>query len=894
MATMGDLMKNNAILLDGHSLLYRAYHAIRPLSSSITHEATHAIYGFTNMLLKVLEEKPTYVAVAFDAGVPSFRSERFAAYKAQRPTMPEDLRSQVERAKQLLDAFNIRWLLKEGFEADDLIATLATKLANMGIPVVIVTGDLDALQLVSDFITVRATVKGVSETKDYTPAEVRARYGIEPWQIPAFKALKGDPSDNIPGVPGIGEKTASVLLSTYKTIDELYMHLAELDNEKLACSLADHKDQVYLSLQLAQNVLDVPIDAKLDEIALKEPNYSRVLELLRELDFKSIVSRLLVLWDLPSNSVSPKPTVSHHLTEKDAEALLSTSISEPAAIDIVVEGKQKHSRMLAAAVYLGEGRSYFVDFTKSVELGNLFAKWVESNSHRLYVHDAKQMLWVLDSYNVCPGYFACDTQIAGYLVLQGAQEEPSLVNLASTKLKNHELSLLDRPSEEQQKDRIDLIENAAVIRAKTIYDLAPMLINEMSSLGMEELYEKIELPLAWILFEMEKAGVAIDVPLLMSLSKELSQRMQRLQEEINEYAQAEININSPRQLADLLFNKLMLKPIRKTKTGYSTDASTLEELRGQHPVIDMILEYRQIAKLKSTYVDALPLMVDPSDNRLHTSLNQTVTATGRLSSSEPNLQNIPARGALGKEVRRAFVAQGSENVLLSADYSQIELRILAHLSEDPNLIEAFLEGQDIHTATASRVFNVSAEAVTPEMRRLAKAVNFGLIYGQREYGLARELGISQEEAKKFIEAYFATYSRVKEFLEELLNQARQLGYASTIFGRRRQLPDLHSNNATLRQQAERMAVNMPMQGSSADIIKLAMVSIFKHLKDLGASAKMILQIHDELLFEVPKIELESTARLVKHHMENAVNLRVPIVVELKAGKNWLDMDPLHL
>jgi len=868
------------VLIDGNSLLYRAFFALPPLTNAAG-EMTNAAYGFAAMLFKIMdEEQPDMMAVSFDLPTPTFRHERFPDYKATRPRMPDELAPQIGMAREILEAMHIPAYDLEGYEADDIIGTLSREAEQAGYQVLVVTGDLDELQLVSDRVSVMMTRRGITDTVVYDPAAVKERYGFPPDELPDFRALRGDTSDNIPGVPGIGEKTAATLVARYGSLENVLAHADEVKPPRIGEALILHADLARRAKELGVIVRDLPIKLDPKALARRPPDPARLVELFRRLDFRSLLSRV---------EVAPKKISDEHRVVTRADQVRKLAGELAGAHDLVV-------RPLADALpamrsetvglcLLGAAEPVVVvaDGGKLADLLAPLKPLLESPDSSKVGHDLKRLAILLSRHGIALRGLAFDTMIASYLVNPARKHD-----LGST-VYDHvqgaaqaELALGDWSAPA-----------ASAVAARQIAALRSRLADELQRLELTALFSEVEMPLVPVLADMERIGVAIDVPALEGLSGRLGERAGELEQGIYALAGEEFTIGSPKQLRRILFEKLGLPPdrSRRTKTGYSTDADVLAGL-SEHEIVGRILEYREITKLKSTYVDALPRLVNPETGRLHTSLNQAVTATGRLSSSDPNLQNIPIRTELGAEIRRAFIPGRPDHVLLSADYSQIELRILAHITGDENLIEIFRRDEDLHHAAAMEIFGVGHDGVTPKMRAFAKMVNFGIPYGISEFRLAREMGISVEEATRYVNRYFARFPKVREYVANVPAAAREAGYVRTLFGRRRDLPELRTRAPALRAAAERMAINTPMQGTAADIIKVAMLRVYERLASTGLKGKMILQVHDELLLEVPTAEVRGTAALVEECMSGAYELRVPLKVDTKVGPNWLEMTPV--
>jgi len=868
------------VLVDGNSLLYRAFFALPPLTNA-KGEVTNAVYGFTTMLLKIVdEEQPDLVAVAFDLPTPTFRHERYAEYKATRQQMPEELGPQIEMTRQVLEAMHVPVYDLESYEADDIIGTLASEAEARGFRVLVVTGDLDELQLVSERVSVMVTRRGISDTKVYDPAAVRERYGFTPDRLPDFRALRGDTSDNIPGVPGIGDKTAAALVMRYGSLEGVLEHAEEVTPRRIAEALEAHADLARRAKELARIVRDAPIEFDPEALWRRPPDRERLAELFRHLDFRSLLARLepgeLVVSDR------------HRLLQQIGEVKkLAAELAQ--AREVTVYPLADRSPAMRAEM---RGLSLMADGEPTVivasegQLARLLAPVrpvLESPKVAKTGHDLKRLAVLLHQHSIGLQGLEFDTMLASYLVNPARRHD--LMSAVYDHLQGDtkaELALGDRAGPA-----------AAATALRQIAALRQRLEPLLEEMELAQLFRDLEMPLVPVLVEMEARGVAVDVSALEALSVRLGQRAGELEREIWSLAGEEFTIASPKQLRHILFEKLGLPPDRtkRTKTGYSTDADVLAGL-SDHEIVARILEYRETTKLKSTYVDALPRLINPQTGRLHSSFNQAVTATGRLSSSDPNLQNIPIRTELGMEIRRAFVPGDPGQLLLSADYSQIELRILAHITGDENLIAIFREDEDLHRAAAMEIFGVGPDQVTGQMRSFAKMVNFGIPYGISEFRLAREMGISVEEAAHYVSRYFARFPKVHEYVRNVPAQARAAGYVKTLLGRRRFLPELTTRSPSLRAAAERMAINSPMQGTAADIIKLAMLRVHDQLAARGFEANMILQVHDELLFEVPEAEIPETARLVIECMAGACDLKVPLKVDAKAGRNWLEMSPV--
>ncbi|WP_258359614.1 DNA polymerase I [Moorella sulfitireducens (nom. illeg.)] len=879
--------KNGKLLLvDGNSIIHRAFHALPPLQTS-EGQQTNAVYGFATMLQKALDlVAPDYVIVAFDHSKVTFRHGLYGEYKGTRPETAPELRPQFALVKRLLAAWRLASCELEGYEADDLIGTLSHKGKGAGLEVLILTGDRDALQLVDDRVKVLLMRRGLSQVELLDREAIKKAYGLEAGQLIDVKALMGDASDNIPGVPGIGEKTAVQLVRQYGDLEGVLAHVHEMKGRKVAANLAAYADQARLSRELATIHCNLPVELELEACRRGKPDYQAVLDLYKELEFNSLVKDVLKAMqgedhgdaNITVKTLSlPQPRILAGLEELAGLAGRLAGEQEVAVALALNNANYMEARVLAVGLAWEEGMA-------ALDTGGIPATGLAMALEPLLqagpiFHNAKEALVGMKEAGARVADPGGDTMIAGYLLNPTASRH----DLPELCLEHLDLALVEDASLP-----LNTARRAAAARL-----LHRELVAKLQAAGMAELYRRVELPLTRVLGEMESDGVAVDLETLDLMGAELEGNIVALTEEIYRLAGEKFNINSSRQLGNILFEKLGLPPVKRTKTGFSTDAAVLEELAAKHPIAAKLVEYRQLTKLKSTYVDGLKPLVNPRTKSLHTTFNQTVTATGRLSSSEPNLQNIPVRLEVGRRLRRAFVPHGPGRFLLAADYSQIELRVLAHISGDAGMIAAFRRGEDIHTRTAAEVFGVPLREVTPLMRRSAKAVNFGIVYGISDFGLSRDLGISRSEAHEYIERYFQRYPGVRAYMEEVVARARQDGYVTTLLGRRRYLPELFSPNHTTRSFGERAAMNTPIQGSAADIIKIAMVKIFPLLEEQYPAARMVLQVHDELIFDVPEEDLPAVAALVKENMENTLELLVPLRVDLKYGPSWYDMEPYH-
>ena len=842
------------LIFDGNSIINRAYYGIRLLSNS-KGEYTNGIYGFLNIFLKFFdEEKPDFVAVAFDLKDKTFRHKMYEGYKAQRKGMPEELASQMQPLKDVLDAMNVMRLEKSGFEADDIIGTVSKKCDDAGIKCVIVTGDKDDLQLASENTTIKLVVTrmGNTETTDFDAKAVEEKYGVTPREFIAIKALMGDNSDNIPGVAGIGEKTAMSLIEKYRSLDNLYENLADLKGATLK-KIAEGRDMAYLSYQLSEINREVPLEEKIDDMAIKEPEKDALFNILNHLELKSIISKLGIEASESSKAVY--------------EIINITSPAEIKAEEfnyILDKGDSEIKRLS----FEKNGKVYVKDFLSPLDFMpymGAFREIFEDKNVKKLSHDIKSdIVFLKRNYDIDFNGEIFDTKIAAYL-LDPSRSDYVLSDLLAGFCNIGECN------------------NGA--GALTL--LKDALLKQIEENNQHSLLYEIELPLVKVLASMENEGFKVDKDSLVEFSKMLSVKLAVLEKMIYELAGEEFNINSPKQLGEILFEKLGLPAEKKTKTGYSTNAEVLEKLSYKYEIASLIIEYRTHAKLKSTYADGLQGTINPSDGKIHSSFNQTVTATGRISSTEPNLQNIPVRLELGREIRKMFIAS-SGNILTDADYSQIELRVLAHMAEDETMINAFKNEQDIHSITASQVFKVPLSDVTPQMRTRAKAVNFGIVYGIGEFSLAKDIRVSVKEAKNYIQSYFETYPKIKEYLDKTIEFAKENGYVKTLVERRRYIPEIKSTNYNLRSFGERVAMNAPIQGYAADIIKIAMVKVFERLEKENLKSKLILQVHDELIIDTVPEEKDAVSKILREEMENAVSLALPLKVDMKTGNSWFE------
>jgi len=885
------------VLVDGNSIAYRAFFAL-PLLTSSQGLHTNAAYGFVNMLLRLIgEEKPTHFLVAFDSGKETFRHGQFAEYKGTREKTPPELAEQFPLIRELVSAFSIVPLEVDGYEADDIIGTISRKAEEEGKEVLIVTGDKDMLQLASDRVTVALTRKGISEVEKYGPAEILERYGLKPGQIVDLKGLMGDASDNIPGVPGIGEKTGLKLLHEFGSVEEIIARQDELKG-KLKEKITEHAESARLSKRLATIVRDVPVETRWEDLRFVGYDPDRLAAVFRKLEFHSLLDRL----DLAGRGLQGSgagrgpeaeeaPFAFRTLEAGELEAWAPEALPRVQAVHIEVVGENPHQAdILGLAFFLGEEGGAFLPFPllKEPQAADI-RRWLGDASAAKRMYDAHKAEVALAWQGIALKGVDFDVLLAAYL-LDPTETSLELSSLAS------QFRASPLPADEAvfgKGAKFRIPEPAVTAehlcrKARAVAELSPKLKEKLGEAGMRRLYYELEQPLSGVLAEMEMAGFKVDREGLVRYGRELEEQIVKYAGRIYEMAGTEFNLNSPKQLGEILFDKLGLPVVKKTKTGYSTDAEVLEKLAPYHEIVDHILMYRQLSKLQSTYVEGLLKEIRPETGKVHTYYRQTIAATGRLSSQFPNLQNIPIRIEEGRRIRKVFIPSEPGWYILSADYSQIELRVLAHISGDERLIQAFRDGMDIHARTAMDIFGVAEHEVDANMRRQAKAVNFGIVYGISDYGLSQNLGISRKEADLFIRQYFQVYQGVKRYMEEIVRQARKDGYVTTLFHRRRYLPDINASNFNLRSFAERTAMNTPIQGSAADIIKLAMVQMSACLKEEGLRSRLLLQVHDELVFEVPGEELERMKTLVPSVMENAIRLEVPLKADVQYGANWYE------
>ena len=873
------MTKKKIVLLDGNSLAYRAFFAL-PLLTNDQGIHTNAVYGFTMMLQNILEEeKPTHMLVAWDAGKTTFRHATYEEYKGGRQKTPSELSEQFPYMRKLLKAYNIPQYELDQYEADDIIGTLSNKGNAEETEVVVISGDKDLTQLATDLTTVRITRKGITDTETYTPDHVMEKYGITPPQIIDMKGLMGDSSDNIPGVPGVGEKTALKLLKEYGTIENIYASLDRITAKKLNENLTTYEEQAYMSRDLATIEVEAPITIDIPDLAYDGPNMDSVVEVYQELNFTTLLDKLgatPVVEQQEAIDVHVLTTIDEHiLTDHMA---LHVEMADDNYLWADIEG---------IGLATSDKQYYFT--VEAIEESEAFQAWLADETKKKSTTDSKAVTASLKRYGYEVKGVDFDLLLGSYIV-NPSTSSPEVSVIAKqfgyTNVESNEV--IYGKGAKKAIPAEDVLAEHTCRKALAVWTLQPTIENQLKENEQFDLYHEIELPLALILAEMETTGITVDQNALQEIGEQLSERIETLQAQIYEMAGETFNINSPKQLGVILFEKIGLTPIKKTKTGYSTAADVLEKLKSEHEIIAHILLYRQLTKLNSTYIEGL-LKEIHDDGKVHTRFQQALTTTGRLSSINPNLQNIPVRLEEGRKIRAAFVPSEKDWLLFAADYSQIELRVLAHICEDEKLMQAFKNQQDIHRSTAADVFGVSLEEVTSEMRDAAKAVNFGIIYGISDYGLSQNLNITRKKAAEFIETYLASFPGVKQYMDTIIGKAKKDGYVTTLMNRRRYLPDIKSSNFNVRGFAERTAMNTPIQGSAADIIKQAMIHMNERLKEEGLQARMLLQVHDELIFEAPANEIEKLKELVPAVMESAISLSVPLKVDIAYGPSWYDM-----
>ena len=880
-------MEKRLIIIDGNSIINRAFYALPDMSNSEGLK-TNAIFGFVRMMFKIIEDyQPTHMSVAFDKKAPTFRHKQYADYKAGRKKMPDELAQQLQPLKDLLDKFNINRLELEGYEADDLIGTVARLGEENDFKVYIVTGDKDAIQLASHKTTTLITKKGVGEVEEYNYDSVLERYEMTPTQFIDLKGLMGDKSDNIPGVPGVGEKTGIKLLKQYSTIENLIEHTDELKGS-IKKKIEENKELALMSKELATIITNVPIEVKLEDLAYGDYNKDDVVEKFKEFGFTSLITKLL---DIEGGETTIKEEIDLKIEHLDnvEDFIKKAEENKKVIIDVIgKEGNILDKRVLYVFLSLDGNEIYYVNEDELPQIKTLLSN-PEIKKHG---YDLKEDYILLKPYEIELNSMNFDITIAEYLIdsKSSTSYECSAIAMKylTRKIKSKE-DLLGKGAKAKKFDEIEFDELSAYIGdiLNTVNGVYPKMEENLKETEMDGLFYHVEMPLVEVLGSMEYIGMKVDKDQLNELKEKFTTIINELENEIFELAGEPFNINSPKQLGVVLFEKLGLPVIKKTKTGYSTNAEVLEKLRDKHEIIDKITEYRQIVKLNSTYVEGLLKIINPKTGRIHSSFNQTITTTGRISSTEPNMQNIPVKTEMGRDIRKVFVADDNCK-LVDADYSQVELRVLAHMSGDENMIDAFKHGEDIHSKTASQIFDVDIKDVTSKQRIEAKAINFGIIYGKTDFGLSQDLNIPVATAKAYIDSYFNKYPKIKEFMDEAVESATETGYATTILNRRRYIPEIKASNFIVRNQGKRFAMNAPIQGSAADIIKVAMVNVYNKLKENNMKSRLILQVHDELIVEAVDEELEMAEKIVREEMENAQSMDVKLDVDLNTGDSWYE------
>lgn len=872
-------MDKKLVLIDGNSIAYRAFFAL-PLLNNDKGVHTNSVYGFTMMLNRILEEeKPTHILVAFDAGKTTFRHASFKEYKGGRQKTPPELSEQFPFIRELLDCFQIKRYELENYEADDIIGTLSLQAEKDGFEVKVISGDKDLTQLSSPSTTVSITKKGITEIEEYTPKHIHEKYGLSPLQIIDLKGLMGDASDNIPGIPGVGEKTALKLLHQFETVENLLQSIDEVSGQKLKEKIEEHKDLALLSKELATITREAPLEVSVNETEYTGMDQDRVISFYKELGFSTLLDKL----DVTESAPLEQEKIEVHTAEM-TEGMFA---DESALYVEILEDNYHRADIIGIAISNEQGHFYFNG--EDALSSDAFKSWAEDETKKKTVFDAKRTVVALRHRGVEIKGIDFDVFLASY-ILDPAESVDEVAEITKTqgtiRLETDDV-FYGKGAKRKIPEEAELREHIAR-KSKAIFSLKEPMIDKLQEFEQYHLFTELELPLSIILANMEWQGIKVDIGRLKNMGQELAIRLRNIEARIFELAGEAFNINSPKQLGAILFEKLELPVMKKTKTGYSTSADVLEKLESKHDIVKEILLYRQLGKLQSTYIEGLLKVVNGKTDKVHTRFNQALTQTGRLSSTDPNLQNIPIRLEEGRKIRQAFIPSEKDWIIFAADYSQIELRVLAHIANDGGLVEAFQAGMDIHTRTAMDVFHVSADQVTSNMRRHAKAVNFGIVYGISDYGLSQSLGITRKEAGEFIEKYLRSFPGVQEYMEESIHEARQKGYSTTLMQRRRYIPEITSRNFNIRSFAERTAMNTPIQGSAADIIKLAMINMNKRLKREGLKTRMLLQVHDELIFETPPEELEILKVIVPEEMENAIELNVPLKVDYAFGPTWFD------
>lgn len=882
------------MIIDGSSLLHRAFYAL-PLLTTKEGIYTNGVYGFLTMFYRIKEEyDPGYVCVAFDKKGPTFRHKEYKEYKGTRDKSPTELAQQFPIIRDILKAMNVVVLEMDEYEADDIAGTLAKMGEKEGLETILVTGDKDYLQLATNKTKVLITRKGISEMEIFDRAKIEDVYGISPDELIDLKGLMGDKSDNIPGVPGIGEKTGLKLIREYKNIETVYENIDNLSGKKLKENLIENETIAYLSRKLGEIITNVPLDSDIEDLKTQEPDFEELLKIYQGFEFKSLINKI------PSEYSEIEEVLDFDIEHKDIgseefeDLITLIKRKKKFAFKFLIDNWDYiEDDILAVAIKVKGEATFYIDLKDSLDrFKEEFKAIFQSKEIEKIGYSLKEDIIILFRLNIKIENYIFDPKIAQYLI-NPSQSEYSINNLSQEYINYYgidEEALLGKGkkkksfndiSEEERRDYLAYM-------LQVTFKLETVMMELLEEQNMDKLYKDIENPLIEVLANMEYIGFKIDKEELSRLGEKYSKEIDSLTNEIYELSGVEFNIKSPKQMGEVLFDHLELPVIKKTKTGYSTNVEVLEKLQGKHPIIDKILRYRQIVKLKSTYIDGYIDLINPKNGRIHSTFNQTITTTGRISSTEPNLQNIPIRTEDGKMIRKAFIATDDNYTLIDADYSQIELRVLAHISKDKKMIEAFKERIDIHSKTASEVFHVPLDEVTPEIRNNAKAVNFGIVYGISDYGLSRDLNISRKEAKEYIDNYLENYKGIRKFMVDIVEEGKKNGFVETLLHRRRYIPELKAKNFNVRSFGERIAMNTPIQGTAADIIKMAMVRVYKALKENGLKSKLVLQVHDELIIETVKEEVEEVKSLIKDLMENAIVLDVPLIIDIEVGASWYD------
>lgn len=898
------MASDKLMLIDGNSILNRAFYGLQGPQMLATSDGlyTNAVFGFVNILYKFLEEeKPQYLCVAFDLRAPTFRHKEYDGYKSKRKGMPPELAVQVPVIKEVLDSMNIRRLEYEGYEADDIIGSISLCAEEDGLDVIIITGDRDSLQLATNTTRIKLpiTKAGKTETEEYDLNKMIEKYGVTPTQFIDVKGLMGDTSDNIPGVPGIGEKTAIELIKRFESIENLYDKIEHVEKKGVREKLESNRELAFLSKKLATIERRMPKQCDISDLRRREFDGEKLFELFKRLEFKSFIEK----FKLSQSSQSSQSTLSK---TNQAECIKEISrinelknkiisMKEFGFFYLIDKDDHFSSKLIGLGISCREDKPVYIDLEKcisEVDFLNEFKEIFEDPKIKKYGHDVKNLIVYLKNKNIKFNGLAFDTMIGAYLI------NPSRETYSISELAEEYLKLSIQPVESlsgKGKNYIpyrdiplETISSTAATHSEFVFNVSKILDRIIKENSQEELFYDVELPLVGILADMEYWGFKVNIDGLKKFLVELEDKISILESDIYNIAGEKFNINSPKQLGVILFEKLELPVLKKTKTGYSTDAEVLEQLADRHEIVSKILEFRQMIKLKSTYAEGLLHVINPVSGKIHSSFNQTVTVTGRISSTEPNLQNIPIKLEMGRKIRKVFIPSNDNFLLLDADYSQIELRVLAHITNDENMISAFENNEDIHTSTASKVFGVPKEEVTSIMRSRAKAVNFGIVYGIGDFSLSKDLGVTRKEARKYIDEYLNNYPNIRQYMQDIVLQGKENGFVSTLFNRRRYLPELKSSNFNIRSFGERIAMNAPIQGSAADIIKIAMVKVFNELQGRNLKSRLVLQVHDELIIETHKDEQFEVAEILKSSMENAAHLRVPLSVEVKSGSNWYE------